>query len=283
MALSSSQKKLIGSFFLIVVLSGILFLGVHYLLYLVHLAPSSILIYMPFILLGAIVVYVLYLRAKVKAVQFRGTGTSVVPAVYFVVMLLAPVPFLHFISIVTDQVVEISSVEQWPALEDKSFVRIAALHPRPDELIDTVVFNTFTDDNDLIKTNYQYTALVPLTTQKNPAWIVFRHFETLDGNLPTAAIVEKQKTVSEQNRKRNNTYPYDSIQYFTEALTDHPIALLKSKNKSSDQAIFLQPSLESASDFRSTWIWISGILLLILCFYFVFSVVFGHNEQLDID
>jgi hypothetical protein len=278
MALSSPQKKLITSYFAVTVLYSILITGIHLLLKFLNLAPS-LLLYIPFILIGSIIIYYKYFREKVRGAQFQGAGVTTVPTVYYMAMLAAPFLPLNGISLFTDKVVEIKSIGQLRETRE-TFLLIPKLQPNYKQLFDSVSFETRTDEDGQVTTQFNYIATMPVAFN-NKVWMVITDFKTLNQYESTPALFEIQKNFYDVSREKVIHFPFDSIQYLEK--TDAPVDLLQSKRLKPVDPVFIYASLNDLAYLRIMMCWIMGGTYLVLTLFFVMTVVTGHYEAIDND
>jgi hypothetical protein len=277
MALSSPQKKLITSYFAVTVIYSVSITGLHLLLKILNLAPS-LLVYIPFILIGSIIIYYKYFREKIRRVQFRGAGVTTVPTVYYMAMLAAPFLPLNGISLLTDRIVEINSINRLRETTE-TFLSIPKLEPDYKLFFDSVSFETEMDEDGKVDTRFNYTATMPVAFN-NKAWIVIKNLKYSNKYESTAVLLEMQKNFYDANRKRVIQFPFDSIQYVEKTDGEVPLALLQSKRVKPVDLIFINPSLTSISSLRIWLCWIMGGTYFVLSLFFIMTVATGHYEEI---
>jgi hypothetical protein len=282
MTWNSPKKKLVLSFFFITLTFGLIWAGAHYLLSQFGLA-QSVFVYLPFVLLSAILADYRYLRQKIKDVQFKGAGNVTVPTVFYMAVLAITPAFLNGAALFTDRVAEIGTINELAQTHD-TFIHVANIQPKIAELIDTVTRETENDEDDGESTRYQYKALVPLARLADDAdfstWVVFSGIETLKGAWPESTILEKQKAFWKIQHDRVLNYPYDSICYFEKEHDEQLLEILKARSRSSTDLIFVRPSLADPSSMRKTAMQFLGWSYLALCIFFIGAVAFGHYEEI---
>jgi hypothetical protein len=277
MALSAPQKKLITSYFAVTVIYSISVTGLHLLLKFLNLAPSFLL-YLPFILVGSIIIYYTYFREKVRGAQFRGAGVTTVPTVYYMAMLAAPFLPLNGISLLTDRVVEIKSLNQLKETKEM-FLNISPLQPDYKQFFDSVSFETEMDDDGNVNTQFNYIATMPVAFN-NKVWLVVTNFKTSNQYESIAALLEIQREFYNTSREKVIQFPFDSIQYVEKTDSEVPLALLQSKRVKPVDLIFINPSLTSISSLRIWLCWIMGGTYIVLTLFFVMTVATGHYEEI---
>lgn len=280
MALSSPQKKLITSYFSVTVIYSILITGIHLLLKFLNLAPS-LLLYIPFILIGSIIIHYKYFREKVRGAQFQGAGVTTVPTVYYMAMLAAPFLPLNGISLFTDKVVEIKSIGQLRETRE-TFLHVSKLQPNYKQLFDSVSFETSTDEDGQVTTQFNYIATMPVAFN-NKAWMVITDFKTLNEYESTPALLEIQKNFYNASREKVIHFPFDSIQYLEKTNAEVPLALLQSRKVKPVDAVFIYASLNDLTYQRIVMCWIMGVTYLVLTLFFIMTVATGHYEAINND
>ncbi|NJN42964.1 MAG: hypothetical protein HC811_12775 [Flammeovirgaceae bacterium] len=274
----SAKQNLVVIYFSVTMLVGISVTLLHYVLVQFNLAPSSLLMYLPLLVIVEVVVFYAYFREKVKAVGFRGAGVTTVPTVYFMAMLAAPFLPLNAISLLTDRVIEVNTVDE---LRDTNemFIHISDVKALPEQLIDTVMFETSEDDDGNVNTQFNYLALVPLVSGRD-TWLVVRNFEAINRYETLPALLDIQSTFWQASREEVLRFPYDSIEYLEKIDRKEPLAFLLTKGVNPVDPVFIHGSLSSISEFRIILCWIMGGTYLVLSLFFIMTVATGHNERL---
>ncbi len=279
MALAAAQKKLIGHFFVVTLAFSAIMALIHVALNAVQLATFSFFMYVPAMLIGAIIIDYFYFRKKIRNVGFKGAGVTTVPTVYYMAMLATPSLFLNGVAILTDRVVEIEHVGQLRDTSEK-FIHIAQIEPRINEMLDTVSYQTDKDEDGFETTRFQYTALVPLGSAGDETWIVMNQYEALNHGETDAVIHQMQKRLWQSSREKALTFPYAEVQYVVRITLDRPKEILNAKKINALHPIFLHASLESATSHRINWVWLYGGTYLLLSIFFIGAVAFGHHEEI---
>ena len=279
MALASTQKKLIGYFFLVTVIFSAFMVLIHVILNAFNLAPSSFFMYVPVMIIGAIIIDYFYFREKIRNVGFRGAGVTTVPTVYYMAMLAAPSLFLNSVAIQTDRVEEIERVGQLRNTSEV-FIHLTNVEPRINEMMDTVTHQTDKDEDGFETTRFQYTALVPIGSVSDETWIVKNEYETLNHGETSAVIIQMQQRLRQTSREKVLTFPYGEVQYVEKITLDRPKEILSAKAMNAVNPIFVHASLESAANHRIGWVWLYGGAYLLLGFFFIGAVAFGHYEEI---
>lgn len=279
MAFSSSQKKLLVSYFCITLVFSIAIACVHLILKLLHIAPASLLTYIPVIIIGSIVLYIKYFRKKVREVQFRGAGVTTVPTVYFMAMAAIPFLPLNLVALITDRIIEVQSSNQLRETSEPFFI-ISPLQPDYKKLIDTSSYKTSTDEEGQVSTQFDYTATMPVALN-DQIWIVIKKIENYEDYESPVTLLEMLKDFYQASREKVLRFPFDSVRYMEK--TDAPLDLLQTKKVNPAGVLFIYASLKDIFSLRISYCWIIGGTYILLTLFFVMTVATGHYEAIDND
>ncbi len=284
--MSTPQKRLLYLYPPMTLLFGATFYLLHILLNKWGYRVNSLFFYIPIIAAAALVIYLVYFRHKIRAVNYKGVGPVTVATVYFMSMFSIPWTGLNLAALSTDHIQVVPSINDLTTATTP-FVRITTFHAHPDQLIDEVIATEDKDDDGFMSYRFHYTGLVPVseTSQDTVAntWIEF--MASVD--VPHAMSVKEQlqftDSLTRSNRNRVNTFPFDTITYFEILDASNFNALLAKHGLPAQDQHVVHAYTESLEGrriyFAKLWFWIYAGLSI----FFAGAVALGHYEQIDLE
>lgn len=283
MSFSIPQNKLLLRYAATTILFGVAFMVLHKLLLMLGWAPKSFLTYLPVVAGGTAVLYFIDFRYYVRRVHFKGAGTSTVPTVFFMSMMVIPWATLNWVAYQNDFIEEILSVKS--ITEAKSpYLHFTNLDVRKTLVIDDIITEKSTDDDGFVTTSISYTGLVPLAATPEDrvvsAWMEIQERDSQNDDIPETELKKFRDDLMQRGHARALNFPYDSIKFFKVVDDARYAAILNRNGLPAPDPIFLHGSLDTLSDYEMIAVQIFGWAYLGLSIFFLGAVAFGHYEPI---